>query len=77
VSLVFLADLVHGGGPVLNDVGAFAALGAILGMIVTLVYLAGIIERRNAVIWRIGPDSVLVLLLYCGGLILLYRVEGS
>jgi cation:H+ antiporter len=44
VSLVFLADLVHGGGPVLNDVGAFAALGAILGMIVTLIYLAGIIE---------------------------------
>jgi cation:H+ antiporter len=77
LGLIFLADLVYAGGPVLNEVGQFAVLGAVLGLIVTLVYLVGIIERRDAVIWRLGPDSFLVFLLYSGGLVLLYRLGGA
>jgi cation:H+ antiporter len=52
-------------------------VGATLGMLVTLVYLAGIIERRDFVIWGLGPDSLLVLLLYGGGLVLLYQLRGG
>ncbi|MGE3270079.1 MAG: sodium:calcium antiporter, partial [Chloroflexota bacterium] len=77
VALIFVADLFYPGGPVLNEVGSFAVLGAVLGQIVTLVYLAGIIERRDFVIGRLGPDSLIVILVYSGGLVLLYRLSGG
>jgi cation:H+ antiporter len=75
LSLLFLADVAYAGGPVLNHVGSFSILGALLGIAVTTVYMAGIIERRNVVLWRVGPDSLLVAALYAGGLFLLYHLS--
>jgi cation:H+ antiporter len=75
VALVFLADLVYAGPPVLSQVGRFSMIAALLGIAVTAVYLAGLIERRDRVVLRMGVDSLVVLGLYLGGLVLLYRLR--
>jgi cation:H+ antiporter len=75
VAAVALADAVYAGGPVLREVGPFSVCAALLGMLVTGIYLAGLIERRDRVVLRMGVDSLLVLLVYLGGLALLYRLR--
>jgi cation:H+ antiporter len=75
VAAVALADAVYAGGPVLREVGPFSVCAALLGMLVTGIYLAGLIERRDRVVLRMGVDSLLGLLVYLGGLALLYRLR--
>ena len=59
-------------GPVLNEVGAFSQVAAALGVVVTLFYVAGLIERRDDTIGRLGLDSWAVVATYAGGLVLLF-----
>jgi cation:H+ antiporter len=75
VALVFLADAVYSGGPVLNEVGRFASVAALLGIAVTTLYIAGLVERRDQTLMRMGYDSLAVLAVYLGGLFLLYRLR--
>ena len=75
LSVLFLADLVFRGGPVLNEVGRFSQIGALLGVLVTGVYMVGLLERRKRVVMGVGWDSLLVLLLYAGGMFLLYTLR--
>lgn len=77
VLLLFGVDMVAPGAPVLNKVGAFATVGALLGAVVTAIFLIGLSERRDRKIWRMGTDSALVLLVYIGGLYLLYTMRGQ
>jgi cation:H+ antiporter len=70
--LLFVADMVYPGPPVLNEVGRFAQVGALLGVACTTIYLAGILERRDRTFMRLGVDSIVVLLVYGGGVVLLY-----
>jgi cation:H+ antiporter len=75
VALVFVADAVHRGGPALNAVGRFAAVASLLGIVVTTLYIAGLVERRDRTILRMGYDSLAVLVTYLGGIFLLYRLR--
>ena len=75
IAAVALADAVYAGGPVLREVGAFSVCAALLATLVTAIFLGGLIERRDKVVLRMGLDSVLVLLVYLGGLALLYRLR--
>jgi cation:H+ antiporter len=75
VGLLFLADLLYAGAPVLNEVGRFALFGALLAIAVSAVYLAGLIVRPTRVVWRVGVDSLLVLAIYLTGLLGLYRLR--
>lgn len=77
VGLIFLVDAVAPGEPVLNVVGSFSILGAILGIIVTALFLAGLSERRDRTIFRLGMDSAAVVVVYLGGLILLYTMRDT
>lgn len=43
-----------------------------VGIVVTAIYLWGLLERRNKTIFGVGIDSALVVLVYFGGLIALY-----
>ncbi|HET6628165.1 MAG TPA: hypothetical protein VFG91_00155 [Woeseiaceae bacterium] len=70
--LIFLIDLAYGGPAVINEQGSFAAFGAVLGIAVTLIYVAGLIERRNKAFLRLGVDSWAVLATYFGGIGVLY-----
>ena len=75
VAVLFVADLVYPKGPVLSEVGKFSIAGIVIGMGVTAVYMAGLLLRRDRVLWRVGIDSLLVLLLYGGGLVVLYTLR--
>ncbi|WP_425411152.1 sodium:calcium antiporter [Hyphococcus sp.] len=77
VALLFGVDVIATGDPVLTRVGNFAAIGAMLGVAVTGIFLMGLAERRDRTIWRMGVDSMLVLAVYLGGLVLLYSMRGT
>jgi cation:H+ antiporter len=67
IMLIFLIDAVYRGPPVLNEQGGFAAMGAVIAIAVTVIYAAGLIERRDKVFLRIGIDSWAVAIVYVGG----------
>ena len=73
--LVFVVDAVYAGGPVLNEVGRFSSLAALLGIALTAIYLAGLLERSDRAVFRIGLDSMAALVVYLGGLALLYQLR--
>lgn len=75
LSLLFLADIVFPGGPVLSEVGRFSLFGALLGIGVTTIYLIGLLEKRKRRVLGAGIDSHLVLLLYAAGMYLLYTMR--
>jgi cation:H+ antiporter len=75
VALVFLADLVYRPGPVLAAVDRSAVFAVAMGIVVTAVYLIGLIERRDRTILRMGLDSAVVLALYVGSLGVLYLLR--
>ena len=75
VMLLFFADAAYSKQPILNEAGRFSILAILLGIAVTTVYLAGLIMRRNYVVFKMGIDSLIVLLLYLGGLIVLFHLR--
>ncbi|MGE0191160.1 MAG: sodium:calcium antiporter [Planctomycetota bacterium] len=62
--LLFLCDAAYRPGPILDAAGPSALFGAAMGIVVTVVYLVGIVERRNRSVGNLGLDSVLVLVIY-------------
>lgn len=68
----WLRDLVYLGGPILNEVGAFSQVAASLGIVLTLLYVAGLVERRNRTLVRLGPESWAVIVTYLGGVAVLF-----
>lgn len=77
VGLLFVIDGVASGEPVLNRVGVFSSVAALLGIAVTTLFLIGLAERRDRTILRMGVDSAAVLLVYFGGLVILYGLRSS
>jgi cation:H+ antiporter len=77
VLLLFGVDAVASGGPVFDRVGNFAAVAALLGVVLTGVFLVGLAERRDRTVLRMGTDSLAVLVLYAGGLTLLYTMKDA
>ena len=75
LSLILLADVMFSGGAVINELGRFEAISALLGVLLTGSYLIGLLERRNPVLLRMGYDSVAVLLLFAGGVALLFVIR--
>lgn len=75
IALIFLVDLVYSGPPVLNEVGPFAIVAAMIGIVITGIYMAGLIERRDPMVFGIGIDSIAVGTVYLGGIGLLYALR--
>lgn len=72
--LLFVVDAVYRGGPVLNEVGSFSAFAALLGVVVSAIYLVGLIERRDRTVLRMGYDSFAVLGVYFAGVAVLFSL---
>lgn len=72
LSLILLADAVYVGGPVINQLGAFEVVSSLLGAMLTGVFLIGLLERRNPTVIKMGWDSLAVMALFAGGLVVLY-----
>lgn len=75
VTIVFAVDALYAGGPVLAEVGPFAGFGALLAIVLTALYLAGMIERRDRTVLRMGFDSLAVLATYFAGVAILYHLR--
>lgn len=75
IGLVFLVDVAYRGGPVMNEVGPFSVFAALLGIVVTTLFLIGLVERRDRTVARMGVDSFAVLAAYFGGLAVLYTLR--
>jgi cation:H+ antiporter len=76
VALLFLVDLLDAAPePVIDRMGDFAIFGALLAVVLTAIFLAGLAERRDKSILRMGVDSLLVLVAYAGGVAILYTLR--
>lgn len=69
LQIIFVADLVYRGGPVLNQAGSFEAAAACLSVVMTGIFVVGMLERRDQTIWRLGVDSAAALLVFAVGLV--------
>lgn len=76
VLLIFLADIIYRGPPVLAEAGRFEVIGAILAVLMTGVFVVGLLERRDRTILRMGYDALAAILLFAAGLALLARSTG-
>lgn len=73
--ILFIADAAYAGPPVLNEVGLFAQVAALLGIACTTIYVVSILERNHRAIARLGIGSIAVLAVYLGGVALLYTLR--
>ncbi|MEM8971942.1 MAG: hypothetical protein AAGD43_07775 [Pseudomonadota bacterium] len=66
--LVFPADILFRSGPILRDPSqtVYASLG--FGIVVTSIFLTGLIVRRKPRLGPVGADSVLVLIVFLASL---------
>lgn len=76
LALIVVIDLVAPGRPVLGMAGRFEAVAALLGLVLTGIYVIGLIERRDRTFLRMGYDSVAVILLYFAVLFFLLQAPG-
>ena len=75
VLIIFAVDVLYEGGPVLAEVGRFAGFGALLAIVLTALYVVGMIERRDRTILRMGFDSLAAVCIYAAGVALLYHLR--
>lgn len=73
--LVFPADILFRGGPILQDTSRTVSLALAFGLVVTAIYLIGLIVRRKPRIAEFGLDSILVLITFIGSLAAYYYVR--
>ncbi len=75
IGLLLLADAFYAGEPVLNTAGPFEAVAALLGLILTAVFMIGLLEHRNKTFLRMGHDALAAILIFGGGIVLLYFLQ--
>ncbi|MFY0691078.1 MAG: hypothetical protein JXR14_04055 [Paracoccaceae bacterium] len=62
--LVLPADMLYVAGPILSGTGPTVPLAICFGIIVTAIYLVGLIVRRKPRIGTIGIDSLAVMIIF-------------
>ena len=75
--LVFPADFLFIRGPILRDPGPTVPLAISFGMLVTAIYLVGLLVRRKPRIGVIGFDSAAVLVVFLTSLVAYYVVTTN
>lgn len=75
VTLLFLADLLYRGGSILEEAEGSLAFVAAIGSLMTCCYLWGLLEREDRSVFGIGWDSAAALVLYVGGMTVLYFIS--
>ncbi|MCV3271500.1 sodium:calcium antiporter [Roseobacter sinensis] len=73
--LVFPADLLFRAGPILQGASQTVGLALSFGIVVTAIYLVGLIVRRKPRIARFGLDSILVLVTFIASLFAYFVVR--
>ena len=75
IALILVVDLAYVGPAVLGEMGRFSILAGILGILVTAIYMVGLIERRDPAVAGVGFDSIAVTVVYLGGIGLLFTLR--
>jgi cation:H+ antiporter len=75
--VLFLVAGLLSGSAVLPQAQATDVYLTALGIVLTVVYLWGLVTRPNRVVLRMGLDSIAVLVLYAGGIAGLIAVSNS
>lgn len=75
IALLFLADVIYPGPPILNEVGRFSLFAVMVGAGVTAIYLVGLVARPRRPVLRMGPDSVAVLAVAAAGFVILASLQ--
>ena len=66
--VLFFPATLLAGQSVLGSAAKTDAFLAVLGILLTAVYIAGLVIRPKRQFLRLGPDSLAVLVLYCAGI---------
>jgi cation:H+ antiporter len=77
LALLPLSDLIFDGEPVMNTLGTFEAVSALLGAILIGVFMVGLLEHRNRTIFKMGIDSAVVIALFAVGGALLAGIPAA
>ena len=75
VALILPADIAYRKGPILSEVNTVAQFSIVTGILVTAIYIAGILIRRTPRFFGAGLDSIFVILVYIGGLVAAYTLS--
>jgi len=68
IQIIFIADLFYRDGSVLSSAGNFEVAAACLSVVMTGIFVVGMLERRDKTVWRIGMDSAMALVVFAFGL---------
>ncbi len=71
LAIILAVDLVAPGKSVIEQAGGFEIAAAMLALVLTGIFVIGLIERRDRTVLRMGEDSIAAILLYFGGITLL------
>lgn len=72
VVLLVLAESLYRGGTILAHAEPSAVFVAVIGSIMTCIYLVGLMERENRTVLGIGWDSATAVVAYSGAMTVLY-----
>jgi cation:H+ antiporter len=73
--VLVLCDAIYAGPPLLGALDRFSMVAVLLGCVVTAVYVASLLARPRKAVGRMGLDSLIVVGLGAGGLVLLYTLR--
>ena len=71
LALILPADIIYAPGPILAEADAIAQFSIATGIIVTAIYVAGLLIRTTPRLFGAGLDSLLVLAIYLSSLFVL------
>ena len=72
VALILPADLAYTSGPILSQASSAAQFSLAIGIIVTAIYVAGLLIRRTPSVFGAGIDSWLVIAAYLAMIAMLF-----
>lgn len=75
ITLILLVDLAYFGPPVLGEAGSFSIVAGALCILVTAIYMAGLLERRDPAVAGVGLGSIAIAVTYIGGVALLFGLR--
>lgn len=74
LALLLPADIAYRGGPILNEATPAAQLSLATGILVTAIYVTGLLIRRTPRVFGAGLDSWLVLVVYAASIVILFQM---
>jgi cation:H+ antiporter len=77
IGLIFVADLAYREGPILREASAFESVAALLALVLTGIFVLGLLERKDKTVLRMGYDSLATIAVFAGGLLLLNQLAPS